>query len=228
MAATRTAPGLRIAVLLLLLANVAFFAWVHYFSAMPGISTETHLLQQQLRPDAIRLLPAQQVGVPGARTACMEWGGFPPEGVARAEASLGQLLPGVAYTPRRVEEPATWWVFMPPQADRQRAQQKTAELKRLGIEEFFIVQDESKFRFAISLGVFRTQEAAKNKLEELRAQGVRTAQIGPREAMMQITYFQLRDLTDSAKVALGELRQSFAGTELRACGSSAPAPLASF
>jgi hypothetical protein len=225
MAMSRTASSLRPFVLLLILANVAFFAWSQYFS-VALVSTETHLMQQQINPDAIRLLSPQQVGAPNAKVACMEWGGFTPEGVARAEESLGRRLPGVLYSSRRVEEPASWWVFMPPQGDRQRAQQKTAELKRLGIEEFFIVQDDSKYRFAISLGVFRTQEGASKKLEELRARGVRTAQVGPREAQMQITYYQLRDLPENARAALGELRQEFAGTELRACGSSASAPLA--
>lgn len=217
--------ALRPFVLLLILVNVAFLAWSRYFS-VASVSTETHLLQQQINPDAIKLLSSQQVGSLTAKAACMEWGGFSPEGVARAEESLGRLLPGVSYTSRRAEEPATWWVFMPPQADRQRAQQKTAELKRLGIEEFFIVQDDSKLRFAISLGVFRTQEAARNKLEQLREKGVRTAQIGPRETLMQITYFQLRDLPQSANAKLAELRQGFAGTELKACGSAAPVPLA--
>ena len=146
--------ALRPFVLLLILANVAFLAWSRYIS-VASISAETHLVQQQINPGAIRLLSPQQVGSMTAKPACMEWGGFSPEGVARAEESLGKRLPGVRFSPRRVEEPATWWVFMPPQADRQRAQQKVAELKRLGVEEFFIVQDESKFRFAVSLGIFR-------------------------------------------------------------------------
>ncbi len=226
MTASTKAPALRIVVLLLILANVAFLAWSRLFSAASGITAETHLMQQQINPGAIRLLSPQQVGTMTAKPACVEWGGFPPEGVARAEEGLGKLLPGVRYTPRRVEEPATWWVFMPPQADRQRAQQKVAELKRLGVEEFFIVQDESKFPFAVSLGVFRTQEAAKNKLEQLREQGVRTAQIGPRDAQMQMTYYQLRNLPDGANARLDELKQGFAGTELKACGNAVLVPVA--
>lgn len=213
--------ALRPFVLLLILLNVAFLAWSRHFS-VASVSTETHLMQQQINPGAIRLLSAQQAGSLTVKTACMEWGGFSPEMAARAEESLGKLLPGVRFTSRRVDEPATWWVYMLPQPDRQRAQQKVAELKRLGVEEFFIVQDESKFRFAVSLGIFRTQEAAKNKLEQLREKGVRTAQVGPREAQMQMTYYQLRDLPEGANAQLAELRQDFAGTELKPCGNAVP------
>jgi len=65
-----------------------------------------------------------------------------------------------------------------------------------------------------------------HKLEQLREKGVRTAQIGPRESLMQMTYYQLRDLPESANATLAELRQGFAGTELKPCGNAVPVPMA--
>ena len=58
-------------------------------------------------------------------------------------------------------------MFIPPQGSRQGALRK-AELKELGIDEFFIVQEEGEHRWALSLGVFRSEEAAQARLAALR------------------------------------------------------------
>jgi len=217
-------PVLRVSILLLVLANVMFLAWSRLFSPAAGASPDSHLLQQQINRDAIRLLTPQEVKALVVNAACVEWGGLAPDAVAGAEESLGRLLPGVTYVQRRAEEPASYWVFLPAQNSRPAAQQKAAELRRLGVDEFFIVQDDSRYRFAISLGVFRSQESARNRMDQLRAQGVRTVQIGPRDAQLQMAYYQLRNLSEGTYASLAELRKSFPGTALKICGSDEPAP----
>ena len=117
------------------------------------------------------------------------------------------------------EEAAGWWVFMPPQANRQGAVQKVEEIKRLGIEEYFIVQEDPKFRFAISLGVFRTEEAARNKLEQLQGRGVRTARIGPRSTPVVRVSLQLRDVLENAQSKVIELGKDFPGTVFKDCAA---------
>ena len=204
----------------LLLANVLFFASDRFGEAFfPG---ESQLLQQQLNPEAIRLLtPAERARAAKQAkvVACTEWGGFAGEDPARAEAALAPLGLGGKLSQRRTEEPTGWWVYMPPQGSRQAASLKTAELKRLGVEEFFIVQDDPRFRYAISLGVFRTQEAANNHLERLRARGVRTAVVGARESQLQRTWFQVRAVPESVVERLRELKAGFPGTEVRDCAA---------
>jgi len=61
--------------------------------------------------------------------------------------------------------------------------------QELGVEDFYVVQEDSKFRFAISLGVFKTEEAARSRLAELRKKGVRTARVDPRETSVQKVFF---------------------------------------
>jgi len=117
------------------------------------------------------------------------------------------------------DETATWWVFMPPQGSRQAATIKTAELKGLGIEDYFIVQEDPNVRFAISLGVFRTEEAARNRLEELRSKGVRSAQVRARDTQVQKTWFQVRDVPEAVVAKLNELREGFPGSELKDCAA---------
>ncbi len=210
---------------LLLLANVVFFAYGRLGGGLfPG---ESRLLQQQVNPPAIRVLPAAPLAKGAAvkrekTVACLEWGVFVGGEAGRAEealAPLAVLAPGAKIAQRRVDETATWWVFMPTQGSRQAATVKAGELKRLGVEDYFVVLEDPKFRFAISLGVFRTQDAAKNRLEQLRAKGVRTAQVGARDTQLQKIWFQVRDAPEAVAARLNAIRRGFPGSELKDCAA---------
>ncbi len=219
---------MRLTLLLLLLVNVTFFAWSQYFAS--SASVDSHLLEQQLNRDAIRLLPPTEVSAVASAqkaavgtVACLEWGAFNAGDLSGAEEALAPLALGNRLSQRRVDEVAAYWVFLPPQATRPAAVQKTGELKRLGIEDYFIVQDEARTRFTISLGVFRSEEAAKNHLEQLRAKGVRTAQVGPRDTHVQRIFFRVRNVAGPLNAKLDELKQDFPGTDLKACEAVAAA-----
>ena len=141
---------MRLLVLILLLANLAFYVWANYVPEQA--SPEAHLVAQQINPDAIRILAAAPSGAPAKSepqkpepqklVACVEWSGFNADDAARAQEAVTPLSPGLQITERRLEDAAGWWVFMPPQGSRQAAVQKVEELKRLGIDEYFIVQDD--------------------------------------------------------------------------------------
>ena len=211
---------MRLLVLILLLANIAFYAWAQYVPEQS--SPEAHLMSQQINPDAIRIAaatqaPAERKPEPQKQVSCVEWNGFNAEDVARAQEAVLPLSPGVQVSERKVEDAAGWWVFMPPQPNRQGAVQKVEELKRLGVDEYFIVQEDSRFRFAISLGIFRTEDAAQKKLEQLQTRGVRTARVGPRIAGVTRVSLQLRNLQESAQPRIAELLKDFPGTTIRDC-----------
>lgn len=77
-------------------------------------------------------------------------------------------------------EGAGWWVFIPPLPSKAEAEKKAAELKRMGVGEYFIVQEPGPNRYAISLGVFSNEAGAGEQLAGLRAKGVRSAKMGQR------------------------------------------------
>lgn len=216
---------MRILFFLLALANAAFFAYV-WFGAGAQAGGDAQLVNQQLNRDKIRLLEPQQVKVltrkpepQKAAAVCLEWGALIGDDAARAELALQPLALGAKLTQRRLEEGAGYWVYMPPLASRQAATQKTGELKRLGVEDYFIVSDDPQWRNAVSLGVFKTEEAALARLAALRARGVRTAIVGAREPQPGRTYFQVRDAGAALAAKLNELKQSFPGTEVRECAA---------
>ena len=208
---------------MLMLANVAFFAFA-WFGGGAEASGEAQIIGQQLDPEKIHLLVPEQVSAltrkpepPKVATVCLEWGAFAGADAARAGQALEPLGLGAKLTQRRQEEVAAYWVYIAPLASRQAATQKAGELKRLGVDEYFVVPDDPKWRNAISLGVFKTEEAAKTRLDALRAKGVKSASIGVRDTQLSKTYFQVREANSTVTAKLNELKQGFAGTEVREC-----------
>ncbi len=215
---------MRTVFLLLVLANLAFFAWVNLVAEL-DTQSDPRPLARQIAPEKLRILPVAAKPAPPkpaaepspAKTACLEWGGLPPSDAERAAEALAPLALGNRLSQRQVEDNAGWWVFITPRATRQDAQKKAGELKALGIDEYFIVQEEGPMRFAVSLGVFKTEAAANSRLEALRAKGVKTAQVGAREASLQKTWFQVRPADEALAAKLREVAQPFSGTEVREC-----------
>jgi hypothetical protein len=225
--------------LLVLLANLVFFAWANFFSES-DTQSDPRPLARQIAPEKLRVLPSTLAGrsappapakpaaepqgtqISAAKTACLELGAFAAADVTRASEALAPLSLGTRLSQRQVDDAASWWVFIPPRGNRQDAQRKAAELKARGVDEYFILQDEGPLRYALSLGVFKTEASATSRLEALRAKGVKTAQVGPRDTTMQKTYFQVRGADEGLGGKLRELAQSFPGSEVRDC---APAPL---
>ena len=218
---------MRIAFLVLVALNLSLFAWFQYYAPAEGAS-DPEPARRQLNPDKIRLLEGKELKVlasvkpkppaPGASSgSCMEWGGFAVAEAPKAEQALAPLALGARLTQRRSEETAGWWVYIPPQGNRPAALKKTAELKALGIDDFFVLQDEGKMRWAVSLGVFSSEDAAKVRLEALRAKGVRSAQTGERDTQVSKIWFQLRGADPAQQARFRETGQGFPGTDVHDC-----------
>lgn len=208
--------------LLLLLANLTFFAYAQgYFGLMSG--SDDVALRQPLNADKIRLLSATQVASlpkvkPVPRMAsCLEWGSFSPADELRAEQALQSLALGDRISQRRQDDTGSWWVYLPPQGSKANGDKKLGELKKLGVEDFFMIQDEGKWHYAISLGVFSSQDAANKRLEALRAKGVRTAQAALRDSASQKMTMQIRDGGEAAVARVNEIKAGYPGTEAKAC-----------
>ena len=212
--------------LLLVAANLALFAWSRYY-ATPDDATDPEPQRREVNPARIRLLAGPDpAGLPvlkpnpvtaAAAASCIEWGGFSVAETPRAEQALAPLALGARLSQRRSEETAGWWVFIPPQANRPAAQKKIAELKSLGIDDYFMLQDEGKMRWAVYLGVFSSEAAARTRLEALRAKGVRNVQTGERDTQVAKIWFQVRGADAVLQGKLKEIAQGLAGTEIREC-----------
>jgi hypothetical protein len=208
---------MRTLVFLLLLANLTLFAYTKLDSVGGG---EGARLSQQVQPDKIKLLTPQQVAALGpAKVAsladvCVEWGPMSDADRTRAQARLDPLDLGKLVTQKKVEVIANYWVFIPPLANKAAVDSRAAELKADGVKDIVPVELGPQ-RFAISLGVFRTEEAAQARLAALQTQGLKTAKVGSRAQSVQQTVLVVRDPPAQAMAKLKELQADFQGSDIK-------------
>src|SRR5436305_11136079 len=150
---------MRTVLFLLLLANITLFAYTRLDTASSG---EAVRLKEQVRPDKISILTPQQVAALGpAKIAaladvCVEWGPLSETDRARAETGLAALQLGRLLSQKKIETVANYWVFLPPLANKPAVDKRVGELKAQGIKDVAAV-DSGPQRYALSLGVFRTE-----------------------------------------------------------------------
>lgn len=197
---------------------------------------EPQRLNQQISPEKIRLVgrngSAVSAAVPAAAVptaaapvvvqaaaadvvACIELGDFSEAEANRLQPAFAPLLPPDRLARRRVADPSSFMVYIPSQGDKESADRKSGELRRLGVTDFYVMQTEGELRNAISLGIFKTRTAADAHLAELVKKGVRSSRIIGRGDNPSKVAFQLRGLDSEAVAAAIKL----AGTEQRDCAS---------
>jgi hypothetical protein len=146
---------------------------------------------------------------------CLEWGDFSGADLKLATAALSAMQLGSKLDSRQVEEIIRYWVYIPPLASKTAVNQKIEQLKARGVAEYFVVQDAGPWRNAISLGVFKTQEAAQNYLKVLRGKDVRSARVGERAGKQKATIFILNGVSPATEARLISMHKDFPGSELK-------------
>lgn len=146
---------------------------------------------------------------------CLEWGDFSGADLKRATEILSALQLGDKLSQRQIEYGKGYWVYIPPLKGKAVVNQKISQLKARGVNEYFIVWDAGAFQYAISLGVFKTQDAAQNHLSKLNVKGVRSAKVGERASKLKTTVFMLNNVDASIESKLTATMPDFPGSELK-------------
>ncbi len=193
--------------LVLVAANLAFFAWTQgWVDNVAGVRAsgdrEPGRLAQQVRPESVVILSASAVAAAksaasaaaaasaaySANLACLEAGPFTNAELAAAEATLTRLTPASTWSKVPVEVAGSWAVYMGPYAAADLRGKKEAELRRRGLKyEAFKLPPEvsAEQRVALSaqlipgltLGRYASLEAADAALAEFGVAGVQSARV---------------------------------------------------
>ncbi|MFZ6735483.1 SPOR domain-containing protein [Undibacterium sp. Ji42W] len=190
---------------------------------------EPERLKKQHHADQLKLLTAAEAVSPSEPAAekkpeviaCLEVGNFQQNDIPKFEEKLKNLAMGDRQSRINVVDVATHMVFIPSQGSKEGADKKAGELRRLGISDFYIVQDQSNLRWGISLGVFKTEEAAKLHLNNLSNKGVRSARIGPRTVSTNKFAYQFRAMSAEEKSKYDVIKAEFPAQENRNCQATA-------
>ena len=188
---------MRVFVFILVAANLVFLAWTQGYLGERA-SPDAIRLQQQLEADKLRVLSRDEP--PGPKVPekkagkvekpekaapvekCLAWTALAEADTGRLDALLADKFSGLRRERHVIPEMSSWWVFIPPLANKAEADKKSGELKRMGAPEFFVISEAGPNRWAISLGIFSSEQAANDRLESLREKGVRSAKVGRRGA----------------------------------------------
>jgi cell division septation protein DedD len=225
-------------VFLLILANLFFFAWTEgYFST--SAEPDTLRIQQQLLADQINIVardeptagslkaekidkvaekkPEKQEKPEKPAEACLHLSELPVADMLKAEHLVAEKFAAFKSERSMHNGSGSFWVFIPPLSGKAEAEKKAGELKALRVPEFFIVQEAGANRFAISLGIFSSKEAANERLAELRDKGVRSARVGERDIKPASGVLELRGPELQAEGLKQALLESVAKTKITAC-----------
>jgi hypothetical protein len=220
--------------LLLVLANVAFFAY--------GWTTRERLPQGsvaalEVSPEKIRLLKPGEKPPPSSRApseapaavaaaapaVCIEWGAVAGAEVARAEAAIASLSLPESRVQRTPTNAGGYWVYLPPVESKAQLDRSVGQLTALGITDFYVVQEATPWRNAVSLGIFKSEEAAKSFLQTIHTRGVTAAVAGRRENLLkQFAYF-VQEPDEVTVASLARLQSDFPGTRIKAVPCPQPA-----
>lgn len=216
---------LRLIVLLLLLANGVFFAWSQglllAWGLGPAQQAEPQRLQQQVRPDSIRVLRRDELRQVEAFAAqaprppeCLQSPTLDESQLALVRGALGSW-PAGSWTLESVSEPARWIVYMGKYSDVEQVARKRAELRQLGIT--FEPLANPELEPGLSLGGYSSEAAAGTRLNALVERGVRTARVVQERPEQRGQRLLLPAVDDNLRLRLDELKKVLATKPLRPC-----------
>ncbi|MDU7586672.1 MAG: SPOR domain-containing protein [Acidovorax sp.] len=226
---------LRLAVVLLLLANAGYYAWsqglLRGWGLAPVDESEPQRMEQQIAPQNLRLLPqggkgAASSAAPGPASspataaapaeppACLQAGVFDAR-QADALRQAAAVLPEGSWTLEPTPITGRWMVYMGRFPDEEAVAKKRAELRALKIP---YDRPGAALEPGLSLGRFSTEEAAQRGMALLANQGVRTARVVQERADAPGFMLRLPAVNDTLRTRLDTtLQPALAGKTLRPC-----------
>lgn len=235
---------LRLAVIVLLLANAGYYAWsqghLRDWGYGPQEQAEPQRMNQQIRPETLQILrvnpsktsaapvaaPAPAFGANANATAsaastaasdsaeCLQAGVF-DERQAEALRTAAAGLPQGSWAMEPTPVPGRWMVYMGRFDDMDTMDKKRAELRARNVP---FDRAGGTWEYGLSLGRFSSEDAAKRELTNLNNKGVRTARVVQERPESPGFTLRLPAVTDTLRPQLDALRSAMAGKTLRTCG----------
>ena len=219
---------MKLLVWLLVLLNVGLLVYFNLDLIAPkpamadrSIMPEKLKILSQAELDAIpeKITAAAVVNAPApavleAAASCYKWGNFTKTNLPAAQVVLVRLgLQSTINQEKSDNEDRRFWVYYPPLKSAALAKEKAAEIKEMGVDELFIVQD-SQWRNAISFGLFQDEQLASALLSDLTAKGVKGATKALRSPGKSLSSLLIKEVNAGAALELQKIKPEFVGTDI--------------
>jgi hypothetical protein len=187
--------------------------------AQPAVAVNTPASAPAAAPASAPAAAPAPSAAAAAALACIDVGTFSAGESRRFESRLAALALGDRQSRQAVpaQDVTSYLVNIPPQGGKEAADRKAAELRSLGITNFFIMQGESPLKWAISLGVFKTETGAQTLLAQLNKQGVHSARITPRGPQTTRYAYRFRDVEAGTRDRIMAAADAVSAAETRNC-----------
>lgn len=151
---------------------------------------------------------------------CMEAGYFAAVDARKFQAQVVKLSVPMKEVRRSVEEVVSYMVRIPSSNGQVGANRRAAELQQNDIHDFYIVPGtytNESLRWSVSLGVFKTENAAKAYLNSVVDKGIKPIVITPRKATSSKIAFQFRNMSTAQQNQIKKVLSRFSGQDLHTC-----------
>jgi hypothetical protein len=211
---------------LLVFINLGLLAYFNISFILPG---KPEIKLTEINPDKIKLLSQAEIDTlpkktpslpPPARiepqpvAMCFEWGIFSDASLVKAQNALAKMTLQATAKAENSNQPKRYWVYLPPVKTIADAQKKAAELKELGVEDLFVVQ-EDKWKNAISFGIFEDEVLAEKLVRELRTKGIKNVEKILRTHGKGQHSLLLGSINENEITELKKLKPDFPAAELK-------------
>ncbi len=217
---------LRLLVAILLLANLGYWAWsqgwLRAYGMGPALQSEPHHLQQQVKPDALRLLsPGEFRRVEAQAKAdllpkeCLQVGYYDGVQALMVQRAFESALPAGSWQMLDTPVPARWIVYMGKFPNPAAVSKKQTELAALKIKTLPLQNKE--LEPGLALAQFDNKAAAEAELKRLGSLGVRTARVVQEQAAGSSYQFKMPAVSEVLKQRLNDVKPALLGKTLRSC-----------
>jgi hypothetical protein len=217
---------MRLLALILLLANGLYYAWGHEllrgYGFGPAQQSEPQRLAQQIAPEAVRLLSAEefkrieeQVRQDQAPKECLQAGPFDAAQATALRQTLGQILPADSWALEESALAARWIVYMGKYPAPDMLAKKRAEVLAMNLKPESL--DNATLEPGFSLGGFEDKANAEAELARLAARGLHTARVVQERLPAVVYVLRLPAVGAALKPKVAELRSALGSTSLHTC-----------
>lgn len=213
---------LRNLVLLLLSANILYFAWseglLQSYGLSPNSGSEPHRVEEQLLPQALQPVRAQDTpaSVPAASTQCLRSGPWDQEQTAALGDALQAAFPPGSWRFDAVSPVPRWIVYMGKFSSPDLLKRKLSQLAAISGVKAQEPRDPALLP-GISLGGFDTEPLALAELARLNRVGVRTARVVQENQPSVKNMLVFAAVSQGMQAALRDLQPMLQAHELQPC-----------
>ena len=240
---------MKLAFLLLVLVNVALFAWQHgVFGHFAESGREPERIARQVEPERIRVLSEREVQVLRERAAAQSRAAAaaaqpapsaPAAGagidlsVAQACVEFGDFIGSDlsraetallrlglgSRQSARTVEAPGWYLVYLPPFKTRAEVDRAVADLKKSGVKDLLVLTDGPLRFGVSLGSFRDPELAKAHVASLTKLGVTSARVSDKPTAVSATRLQMRELDVEAAQQLAAIAKEFPSQSVRPCGN---------